>query len=280
MRLTLRKKLLLFSVAIAVLPLLIAGEALIRIARDELKSSANDQLTTTARQVTTEIDSVYQDAWLAPLSLIANAVDNDKLSVDAKIALLTLGIADLPDIVALQITVEGTAKPLLVTREGFSGKLAQLGLDPKEVLRTNPAEVAGLLQGSSSLDREIQHPQGTDIWLATIVLPLKNPLGGRVATLSARVDLSRLASFVTSHAFTKTGTITIVDKAGQRLFDPDMKDLSGFAIVEEATSLLALQTRVISVKPHARPGGERIDDRLALRCRIGSECELIVPCPF
>ncbi|WP_346910542.1 hypothetical protein [uncultured Roseibium sp.] len=127
MRLTLRKKLLIFAAVIAVLPLLIAGQTLIRIARDELKSSANDQLTETARQVTTEINSVYRNAWAAPLSLIANGVDNEKLSVDAKIALLTLGIAELPDIVALQITVEGSQRPLLVTREGFSKNSARPG---------------------------------------------------------------------------------------------------------------------------------------------------------
>lgn len=256
MRLTLRKKLLLFSIAIAVLPLLIAGETLIRIARDELKSSANDQLTTTARQVTTEIESLYRDAWRAPLSLIANAVDNDKLSVDAKIALLTLGIADLPDIVALQITVNGSPQPLLVTREGYSGHLSHLGLDPKEVLRIDPSMVDAYLAGKHSLDREVQHVPDTDVWLATIILPLENPLGGRMATLSARVDLSRLARFVSDHAFTKTGTITIVDKEGRHLFHDNRNDLSDFEIVQEAVDLLALQTKVISVKPYARPDGE------------------------
>jgi adenylate cyclase len=256
MRLTLRKKLLLFSVAIAVLPLLIAGETLIRIARDELKSSANDQLTTTARQVTTEIESLYRDAWRAPLSLIANAVDNDKLSVDAKIALLTLGIADLPDIVALQITVNGSPQPLLVTREGYSGHLTHLGLDPKEILRIDPATVDAYLTGKHSLDRQVQHVADTDVWLATIILPLENPLGGREATLSARVDLSRLARFVHEHSFTKTGTITIVDNNGRHLFSDNRNDLSDFAIVQEAVDLLSLQTKVISVKPYARPDGE------------------------
>ncbi len=51
LRLKLRSKLLLFSVVIAIIPLLIAGQSLIRIAQDELKSVANDQLVTVARQV-------------------------------------------------------------------------------------------------------------------------------------------------------------------------------------------------------------------------------------
>jgi len=256
MRLTLRKKLLLFSIAIAVLPLLIAGETLIRIARDELKSSANDQLVTTARQVTDEIDNVYRDAWRAPLSLIANAIDDDKLSVEAKIALLTLGIGDLADIVGLQITVEGRDRPLLVSRQSFSDRLAADGLNANEVLKVPASNIEAYLAGRHALDREITHVAGTDIWLATVILPLQNPLAGARATLSARVDLSRLKGFLDDHPFAKTGSITIVDKAGNRLFAEANGDLSEFAIVEEATNLLALQSRVISVKPYARPDGE------------------------
>ncbi|WP_417666395.1 adenylate/guanylate cyclase domain-containing protein [Roseibium sp.] len=256
MRLTLRKKLLLFSVAIAVLPLLIAGETLIRIARDELKSSANDQLTITARQISTEIDNLYRDAWLAPLSLIANAVDDESLSIDAKIALLTLGIADLPDIVALQITVEGSRRPLLVTREGYSAQLAEAGLDAKDVLRIAPELVAANLAGSSNLARQAYHPDGTDIWLASIILPLKNPLNGRTASLSARIDLSRLKDYVRTHPFARTGTITLVGSDGKEVLGHGDNDLSDRSIVEEAISLQALQAGVVSVKPYARPDGE------------------------
>ena len=104
-RVNLRNKLLLFSVVIAIIPLLIAGQSLIRIARDEMKSSANDQLVTTARQVTDEIENVFENAWMAPLLLIRNAIDEEGLGVQEKISLLTHGIADLPDIVALQITI-------------------------------------------------------------------------------------------------------------------------------------------------------------------------------
>ncbi|MEJ8473673.1 adenylate/guanylate cyclase domain-containing protein [Roseibium algae] len=256
MRLTLRKKLLLFSVVIAVLPLLIAGETLIRIARDELKSSANDQLTATARQISDMIDSSYRDAWLAPLSLIANAIDDDTLNIDAKIALLTLGIADLPDIVALQITVEGSQKPLLVTREGYSQSLEKAGLDPLEILRVPPEMIAEFLEGDHTLGRSTAHPVDSDIWLATLALPLKKPLNGLPATLSARIDLTRLSEYVRTHSFTRTGSITIVDANGQQMLSRNDINIADHAIVEEASSLISLQTGLISVKPYARPDGE------------------------
>ena len=95
---------LLFAIAIAIVPLLVAGRTMIRIAQDELKSSANEQLVGTAQQLV-EINNLYERTWLAPLVLIRNAIDDEKLSVEGKISLLTIGIANIPDIVALQVTV-------------------------------------------------------------------------------------------------------------------------------------------------------------------------------
>src|SRR4029450_5468961 len=114
MRLNLRTKLLLFAIAIAIVPLLVAGRTMIRMAQDELKSSANEQLVNTAQQLVGEIQDLYGQTWLAPLVLIRNAVDDPRLGVQEKISLLTLGIADIPDIVALQLTVEAAALRLVV----------------------------------------------------------------------------------------------------------------------------------------------------------------------
>src|SRR5437016_1333930 len=135
MVLTLRVKLLVLSAVIAMLPLLFAGQSLIRIARDEMKSAANDQLVTTVREVTGQIDDIYERAWLPPLLLIRNAVDSDEIGVPEKIAILTHGISQLPDFVALQITLQGSPLPLVVSQDRFSAKLTAAGLDPLTILR-------------------------------------------------------------------------------------------------------------------------------------------------
>ncbi len=80
-RLNLRTKLLLFAIAIAIVPLLVAGRTMIRIAQDELKSSANEQLVNTANQIVREINDLYERTWLAPLVLIRNAIDDPVLGV-------------------------------------------------------------------------------------------------------------------------------------------------------------------------------------------------------
>jgi adenylate cyclase len=256
MRLNLRNKLLLFAVVIAVLPLLIAGATLIRIASDELKSSANDRLVATARQVTEEIDDIYTDAWLSPLTIIANAIDDDRLDIESKIALLTLGTSNIPGVVALQITVLGKDTPLLVSTQKYSEKLADIGLSPNETLKTTQEQMTAFLAGDNGLDRGLQHVDQTDIWLATIVLPLRNKLAGAEAILSARIDLTRIKKLALDQRLMNTGSITIVDKQGKQLFTDATADLSEFEIVNDAINLLSERSRMISVKPYVRPDGE------------------------
>ncbi len=256
MRLNLRTKLLLFAIVIAIVPLLVAGRTMIRIAQDELKSSANDQLINTAQQLGAEIDDLYERTWLAPLVLIRNAVDDERLGVQEKIALLTLGIADIPDIVALQLTVEGAALPLVVSKDDFSAHLKAAGLDPLEVLRVPASLIGALRESDDGTVREVRHIAQTDDWLATVVLPLKTDFGGGRASLSARIDLERLRQFIQNHPFNRTGFVTIVDAEGHKVFDPQRTDLTSYDIVAEATRMLAAGTPIISVEPYKRPDGE------------------------
>ncbi len=256
MRLNLRTKLLLFAIAIAIVPLLVAGRTMIRIAQDELKSSANEQLVNTAQQLAAEINDLYERTWLAPLVLIRNAVDDQRLGVQEKISLLTLGIADIPDIVALQLTVEGAALPLVVVKDDFSAHLKAAGLDPLEVLRVPASLIGALRESNDGTVSEVRHIAQTDDWLATVVLPLKTDFGGGRASLSARIDLERLRQFVQNHPFNRTGVVTIVDGEGRKVFDPKRADLNSYEIVAEAIRLLKAGTPIISVEPYKRPDGE------------------------
>lgn len=256
MRLNLRTKLLLFAIVIAIVPLLVAGRTMIRIAQDELKSSANEQLVNTAQQVVAEVNDLYERTWLAPLLLIRNAIDDPHLGVQEKISLLRLGIADIPDIVALQLTVEGASLPLVVVKDDFAAHLKAASLDPLEVLRTPASLVGALRENNDGYVGDVRRIPQTDDWLATIVLPLKTDLGGGRTTLSARIDLERLRQFVQNHPFNRTGVLTIVDAEGRKVFDPKQTDLSSYDIVAEATRLLKSGTPIISVEPYKRPDGE------------------------
>ncbi len=256
LKLNLRRKLVLFSVVIAIIPLLIAGQSLIRIARDELKSSANDQLVATTRQVTDEINNIYEYAWLAPLLLIRNAIDEERLGVQEKVSLLTLGIAELPDVVALQITLKGADRPLVVSQRSFVEHLRKSVKDPMAILRKLPAEVEKNVGESDQPTTTVEFVPETGDWLATVILPLKTQLAGRDSILSARLNLERLSDFIKDHRFQKTGEITLVDQAGKRILHPEQSDLADVNIVAEALKVLTSGSRVISVRPFARPDGE------------------------
>lgn len=255
-RLNLRNKLLLFAVVIAIIPLLIAGQSLIRIAQDEMKSSANDQLVTATRQVADEIDTYFEQTLMAPLLLIRSALDDEKLGIEEKIALLTHGIADLTDVVALQITIEGGNLPLVVSQDRYADELRAAGVDPLTVLRTPPDVMGAFI--ASGREREIRVdfvPQPGD-WIATVMLPLEAPVANQRAAFSARVNLARLSEAVAGHPFQETGTIDIVDANGQQVLGEAAIDLTGRAIAQDALSRIASGTPVIAVESYAGSDGE------------------------
>ncbi|MBZ0230339.1 MAG: cache domain-containing protein, partial [Bauldia sp.] len=255
-RLNLRNKLLLFAVIIAIIPLIIAGQSLIRIARDEMKSSANDQLVTTARQVTDEIDGQFENGWMAPIRLIRNAVDDEGLGIQEKISLLTHGIADLPDIVALQITIEGGKLPLVVSQDAYAGDLTAAGVDPLTVLRTPPEIADAFLKTGEERAVRVDHLPETDKWLATVMLPLETPVANARAIFSAKINLDRLEAAIADNPFQRTGSITVVDAAGHALFTRGRADVSKNPIAAQALAMLSAGTPVISVESYVRPDGE------------------------
>src|SRR5919106_1752472 len=259
-RLSLRRKLMFFAIAIAIIPLVVAGRTMIRIAQDELKSSANEQLSSTAQQLTGEINDLYKRTWLAPLLLIRNAIDSDELGVQEKVALLTLGIANIPDIAALQITLEGAPIPLVVLNESFAARLEEAGLDPLEALRVPPKDIEAYRTSGRVYAQDVAHIAATDDWLATVVLPLDSLLAGQESVLSARIDLKRLGDLIARHPLTRQrGFIAIVDAEGREVFGSGRADLDQFELKSAAVRVLESGSRLVSVEPYAnRETGERI----------------------
>ena len=254
-RLTLRKKLIFYSIILAIIPLGIAGRSMITITRDELKSAANDELSVTADQLAAEIDDFYTDTWYAPLLLIGNSIDNEELGAGEKLSILT-SIQGLIDIVSLQLTVEGVPEPVLVTQGDFASRLKAASLDPSATLKLAPDRVARLRKtGEAFMGEQIYIPE-VDTWLTTIAVPLKNKISERSATLSAQINLNRLRERIENHTFTKTGYITLVDANGRKIFDPEHVDLSNFKLVKAATDMLETGSRAIGVQPYTRPSGE------------------------
>ncbi|NNL43334.1 MAG: HAMP domain-containing protein, partial [Desulfobacterales bacterium] len=255
---SLRTKLLIFSIILALIPLGIAGRSMIKITRDELKSSANDKLIVTVKKVTQEIEDFYKYSWLAPLRLIKKAVESEDLGVNAKLSLLTEGIKNIPDIVALQISVQGVSIPLLVTQDEFSNKLKKLSIDSKEFLKLTSEHLATLKKDGEIYAGDLTYLAEADAWIVTLILGLDQRTFGRSATLSARVNLDRLKKRIENHQSAEKIPIKLVDIKGQHIFAFGMPDLSKNPLVKTVMELLASNIRTIGAQPYQRLSGEKM----------------------
>ncbi|PON12206.1 hypothetical protein C2W62_40805 [Candidatus Entotheonella serta] len=162
LQLNLRNKLLFFAIALAIIPLGLAGRTMIRITQDELKSSVNDELNFTAEQLAGDIDTWYRNVWLAPLLMLRNAIDDERLGVEEKVALLTLGIKDLGDIVGLQITVDSDTNPIVAVKEAFQTRLSEAGLDPVEVMALTREQLTSYFGTTNESVGELTYIPETD----------------------------------------------------------------------------------------------------------------------
>lgn len=255
MRFPLTLKFFLFAALVAVVPLALVGENLVRIARDELKSAANEDLTGVAAQIRDEFDSLFQGLWLAPLSVIRSGVDNPELDVTQKVSLLTEGMEQMADVVALQLSVEGADLPLLVQDQAFSEKLAAKGLDPVSVLSTPSVLITNIAETGQYGRPLISRIAETGDWIATLALPMESRIAGRKLTLAARIDLGALRSRVEDHPFHRRGQITVVDHAGRTALVDQVRVLSGHSLVASAMPLIVAGARADALQSYTRADG-------------------------
>lgn len=255
MRFPLTLKFFVFAVLVAMVPLALVGENLVRIARDELKSAVNEDLTGVAGQLRGEFDSLYQGRWLAPLMVIRSGIDNPDLDVAQKVSLLTLGMEQLADVVALQLSVAGSDIPMLVSDQGFAQRLAAAGLDPIVSMAASGADLARI-QESGQFGRPVisQIPETGD-WIATLALPMETKIAGRGLTLAARIDLSTLRRRIERHPFSQRGEITIVDHRGYSALVDEPHDLGHRAIVSSAVPLIEAAARADALEGYTRTNG-------------------------
>ena len=255
MRLPLRVKFFVFAVLLAVVPLALVGQKMTRLTRDELKSAAYEDLTTVAAQLRAEFDSTFQGRWLTPLLVIRSAIDSNDLGVAQKISLLTLGLQELPQVVALQLSVQGSDLPILVTNEGFAATLAQQGLDPVQALATTPQTLQQIAIEGQYGRPLVQQLADTGHWLATLALPLNTKIAGRQVTMAAKIDLSVLGDLVRRHPFVQRGDITVIDEDGYTVLGDKAANLSNRAIVASARPLIMATARADTLEPYVRPDG-------------------------
>ena len=258
MRFPLRLKFFIFASLLAVAPLGMVAQSLTKLTRDELKSAANEDLTTVAAQLRATFDNTFEGRWLSPLMVIRNGVDSNELGVPPKVSLLTLGLQELPQVVAMQLSVEGSDLPILVTNERFAGKMAQAGLDPVQTLATSQAFLTAIEQSGQFGKPLVAQLEQTGDWIATIALPLTTQIAGRRVTLAAKIELSSLGEMVRTHPFAQRGEISVVDQTGRSVLVDAPELLSERDIVASAVPLITANARADALEPYVRPDGTAV----------------------
>ncbi|MDM8524048.1 SpoIIE family protein phosphatase [Desulfococcaceae bacterium HSG8] len=256
---SLRIKLIVFSIILTLIPLGIAGMTMIRITRDELKSSANDNLIAVANQVTQEVENFYRYDWLAPLRLIKKVLENKNLKGKEKLSLLTEEMKSATDLVAIQISVQGASSPLLVTQDDFLNRLTKSSLEPSQILELPADRIRAMQKHDDDIfTGDLVYIPKVDTWLITVNFSLDEAAFDRPATLSARINLSRLLNRVKANSFNKIGAITLIDIEGRNLFDRGRPDISQGKLVETAKNLLNTDIRTMGTEFSILPSGEKM----------------------
>lgn len=254
-RLSIRHKLLFGSIMLALIPLLVAGNSLITISRDELKSSINDSLVQTSGLMAQTIDNMVVHEWRAPLLLMKSALDNPHLGVNEKVALLESGIRDVADFLSLQLYVAGFP-PATFLKKDFSKRLEAAGLDYQAVLNLE-SEIA---KGLDSLSVRLTQPRrlkAINAWTLAMFTRLSHDISGQEAVLAVHVDLDRVKKQVETHPMNRMGRVYLVDQRGIHLFDPAQKDLTSIPVVQRARQTLTSRVHALSVEPFTGPDGRK-----------------------
>ncbi len=248
---TLFKKLLFFSILLALIPLGTAGWTMITSTRDELGSAANDEIRATAAKLALYVDNLYEDTWEAPLLLIRNAIDNGDL--------VTLTpVRDVKDLVWFELVVEG-AEPVLVADDAFAELLRGAGLNPVETLRISPETYDGARMSERGVAvGKMTWIEEVDKWIVALVVPMPNGIGGQPAILGAYFKLDRLYEALTEDPFNENGELIFISAGGERLFDPARTDLTELEIVRQAVEAARSGHPVTRVAPYVKPSGERM----------------------
>jgi signal transduction histidine kinase len=253
----LRTKLLLFAVVIALIPIAVAGRTLIRITEGELKTFTNQEVVLTSEQLAGEIDNLIGDSWIPALVVLRDSVEDPSLSDQEKLKVLSSS-RNIPDLVALQLSLDGVAEPMLSANGEYEDRFQKAGYIPRQVLTVPAEELARLRSAEGVTVAEPTWLEKSDDWLLTIVLPLDTPFQGRRATLSAKLDLRRLRERFETHRFTHIGVIRLVDAKGRQLFDPRRTDHSAAEPVTTAIGTLRSRMRAAGAMPYTDAKGERM----------------------
>ncbi|MBN1154302.1 HAMP domain-containing protein [candidate division KSB1 bacterium] len=255
-----RKKLILFAVIVAIIPIAISGINMIGKTKDELKSSTNYELILTTGQLAQDVNNFYANRWLAPMLLMKSGLENEELGAEEKATFLSAGIKNIEDIIALALVFEirpGEYVTAIETqKESFVSRLREASLDIKDSLSPLQEEIVTLVAQNLTIGTP-RYLNSLDVWLVSMQLPV-NISGAPPAVLFAQIDMNQMRERVKNQPLPRNGRIFVIDNNGKAVFDVEREDLTYLKVVQDATNMLRTGSRAQGVTNYNTPTGEKV----------------------
>jgi signal transduction histidine kinase/CheY-like chemotaxis protein len=229
---------------LVLVPLGFAGMFMLAITQDELRSTINDNIVGTAKELGQQLEDKFR-AWQTPLVLLRNAIDQPELEASAKVTLLQSSAGQLNEFFAIGLMVEGFETAYFVEPE-FNQFLSDADINLNNLNWPHPQN--NLLQLG-------QARQLGPYWILPLALSLQQPINNLPAQLVALVDLSPIQYFIKGHPFTRYGNIVLVDHSHTILFGNALNPVLETPLLQKNIgSLQTITTQNFTMNGQARLG--------------------------
>lgn len=251
-----QKKLFFFASIIAIVPTLFVTNNIISIAKEELKSSTNSELLSTANQLSDELNDFYKSLF-ETMQILKNGLENELLGPQEKLSFLLAGIENVDAILSIKILIDEENKfidAVEVRKDSVLDSGNYLTLDNENLFSFDSKTFLENIEGHISLTTP-HNFEINNLWYSDAILKIEL-YPGAISYLVARVNMNGFKESIESHPFNQSGEITIINKYGNTIFDSN-SDLIRHSLLSDISSLLNNNTRISGLNSYEEADGQR-----------------------
>lgn len=260
MRLSWRQKLFLFAIIMALVPVAISSYNIIGIADQELKSSTNSELSSTALKLANDIDNFFKYNILDPLRLIKSGIERVEIGPEEKITFVYAGTKNLQDVLNISIFFKIDNNNLLSAINAakdsvsltYSGSYKTL-LDS---ITLSSAELKALIAGNNEVVIGVpKYNAQLDDWILPVVVQA-HIQGSPPAFLVATVRTGLIRERIKKDVFSKIGKLSVLDEFSEKILEGNSREKEQHGLAKEAVSFINSSSRLTAVKNYEESGAK------------------------
>lgn len=214
-KLTWQQKLFIYSIFIAILPVVAVSYNSITVFEDELKSRTNNELILITNDVSSVINQFYAFGLTPSALQIKAAFDDNVLSLTEKMGILTKIMQENSNYLKASVFVMNDEGEFLNAVETVRNEFNFIG-DSSPAFKHNSERIENLILSGNSTS-EPQYDSVAKIWYGDIILPLEIADLNNVRLLIT-FSFSELIQQIENHPLAKIYSFAIFDRTGKTVF--------------------------------------------------------------